>query len=53
MSTILKFMYYGTPYNVKKIRTGDLLKLFAKNHAFQNLMYLANIKVLQNVVISD
>jgi hypothetical protein len=26
MSTILKFMYYGTPYNVKKIRIGDLIE---------------------------
>ena len=37
MSTILKFKYYGTPCNVKKIKTGDI----------------EIITVLQNVVISD
>ena len=51
MSTILKFRYHGTPCNVKKIQTGDLLRLFAKNHAFQNLMYLAIISVLNQPVV--
>jgi hypothetical protein len=51
MSTILKFEYYETPCNVKKIRTGDLLKLFAKNHAFQKLIYLASISTLRQVVV--
>ena len=26
MSTILKFIYYGTLYNVNKIQTGDILR---------------------------
>ena len=26
MSTVLKFEYYGTPCNVKKIQTGDILR---------------------------
>ena len=34
MSTILKFKYYGTPCNVKKIQTGDLLKLLTKRVPF-------------------
>ena len=27
MSTILKFRYYGIPCNVKKIQTGDILRV--------------------------
>jgi len=27
MSTILKFKYYGIPCNVKKIQTGDILRV--------------------------
>jgi len=46
MSIILKFKYYGTPCNVKKFQTGGIWRLFAKIHAFQNLMYLASIRVL-------
>ena len=52
MSIILKLKYYG--YHVMSRKFGlVILRLFAKNHAFQNLMYLANITVLQNIVISD
>jgi len=28
VSTISKLEYYATPYNVKKIRTGDLWRMF-------------------------
>jgi len=31
----------------------DILRLFAKNHAFQNLMYLASISALRQVVINS
>ena len=53
MSIILKFKYYRIPCNVKKIQTGDLLRIYNKNRTRQNLCYLASITVLQNVVISD
>jgi len=31
--------------------TNDMLRLFAKSHAFQNLMYLASISVLNQPVV--
>jgi len=43
VSIISKFKYHGTPCNVKKIQTGDLLRLPHENRAFHNLMYLANM----------
>jgi len=52
MSIILKFKYYGTPCNVKKIRV-VIFRLFAKNRAFQNLMYLAIISVLNQPVVDS
>jgi len=51
MSIILKFKYYGTPCNVKKMQTGDLLRVPNRNRAFQNLMYLASISVLNQPVV--
>ena len=30
MSTVLKFKYYGTPFNVKKIKTVGLLRKYAE-----------------------
>ena len=44
VSTILKFKYYGTPCNVKKIQTGDILRVskvnpkcrYPKYHNFSN-----------------
>jgi len=41
VSTILKFIYYGTPCNVKKIQTGDLLRVSLQNRCLQNVRYLA------------
>jgi len=43
MSTILKFKYMR--YHVMSRKFGlVILRLFAKNHAFQNLMYLATVR---------
>ena len=37
MSTILKFKYDRIPCNVKKIQTGDILRVYAKICTFKNL----------------
>ncbi len=37
MSTILKFRYYGIPCNVKKIKSGDILRISEENDTSENL----------------
>ena len=37
MSTILKFRYYEIPCNVKKIQTGDILRVSAEKDTSENL----------------
>ena len=37
MNTILVFRYYGTPCNVKKIQTGDILRDCRKSPKMPNL----------------
>jgi len=50
MSTILKFKYMRYHVMSRKFRL-VIIEIFAKNHAFQNLMYLAIISVLNQPVV--
>ena len=50
MSIILKFKYYGHLVMSRKFGL-VIIEIFAKKHAFQNLMYLASILALCQVEV--